>query len=298
MRYFLTLLCAALALLQTPAQAQRLQSQAELDALLAPVALHQDGLLWQILEAATHPEEVGEAAEWVRANPGLSGEAAMSAVQGMRWHANVKALVAFPELLARMAESPLWLRDLGDAFLMQQAEVMDTVQALRSRAHAAGYLRSDESRIVEQYGDTYIVHPPRPQVVVARYYDPLVVYGPWWWPSYRPVFWSPWAAHAVVVGPGFAHRHPQRLHRHVRTVPRHAPLAQPPAALLSGRHTPNTYFRGSTEAFRHVPESQRQPIVQSTPVRRPIADERLAPFRAAPAPGSGKRGFKMPGFAR
>jgi len=33
--------------------------------------------------------------------------------------------------------------------------------------------------------------PAQPQVVYLPSYDPLVVYGPWWWPAYRPVYCSP-----------------------------------------------------------------------------------------------------------
>src|SRR5690606_35919075 len=82
---------------------------AELEALLAPVALQPDAVLWQVLDAATTPNEVQEAAAWSQANPGIEGSDAVRAVQDYDWQPAVKTLVAYPDLLARMAESPQWL---------------------------------------------------------------------------------------------------------------------------------------------------------------------------------------------
>ena len=44
-----------------PAQAQKTYTQAELDALLAPIALQPDGVVSQVLMAATYPEDVAAA---------------------------------------------------------------------------------------------------------------------------------------------------------------------------------------------------------------------------------------------
>jgi hypothetical protein len=143
MKYLLAAM-AALVVFATPAQAQKIYSQPELDALLAPVALQSDGLLSQILMAATYPDEVAAAARWSRANPQLRGDQATRAVQEEPWDPSVKALVAFPDLLARMDESPQWLSDLGQAFQQQESQVMDTVQGLRRRAQTTGNLNSIE----------------------------------------------------------------------------------------------------------------------------------------------------------
>jgi hypothetical protein len=197
----------------------RIYSQAELDTLLAPVALQPDGVLSQLLIAATYPDEVAAAAAWSRANPQLAGDDAVRAVQDEPWDPAVKALVAFPELLARMAESPQWLGDLGQAFLAQEPQVMDTVQALRRRAQAAGHLSTTEHVAVYHQGEAIVVQP-RTQVVYVHHYDPYVVYGPWWWPHYRPVFWRPWAPRPVFVAHGFFYTAPVWHHRHVRVIHR------------------------------------------------------------------------------
>ena len=182
------------------AQGRPEASQQQLDQMLAPIALYPDALLSQILMAATYPAEVDEAARWSRDHPNLTGDDAVRAVADEDWDPSVKSLVAFPQVLARMAENPQWMESLGDAFLDQQPQVMDTVQNLRRRADAAGNLRSDDRIRVVESGPTVVVEYVNPQVVYVPYYDPLVVYGPWWWPAYRPVYWRPWPGYYARPG--------------------------------------------------------------------------------------------------
>jgi hypothetical protein len=173
----------------------------ELDQMLAPIALYPDSLLSQILIAATYPLEVVEAARWSRANPNLTGDQAVQAVAQNSWDPSVKSLVAFPQILTMMDEKLDWMQKLGDAFLAQQAQVMDTVQNLRQRAYDAGNLKTTDQVRVEQQGQAIVVEPSNPQVIYVPYYDPTVIYGPWWWPAYPPVYWAPWPGY--FVRPGF-----------------------------------------------------------------------------------------------
>lgn len=164
-------------------------SPQQLDQMLAPIALYPDPLLSQLLMAAAYPSDVAEAARWSRANPALQGEDAVRAVDGMDWDASVKSLVAFPQILEQMDADPGWTEALGQAFLGQQDQVMDTIQGLRQRAYTAGNLRTGaESRVVIENGFILIV-PAAPDVVYVPYYDPAVAYGSWWWPAYPPVRW-------------------------------------------------------------------------------------------------------------
>ena len=205
-RLFALLIALALAFAQGGAQAQPAYafSQQELDQMLAPIALYPDALLSQILMAATYPLEVVEAARWSRARPGLAGDDAVRAAQTEDWDPSVKSLVAFPQALARMDENPQWTQALGDAFLGQETQVMDTVQALRHRAQAAGTLRSDDHVSVVQSGPSLLVQPFDPEVVYAPYYDPLVVYGSWWWPASPPMYLRPWPGY--YARPAYAGR--------------------------------------------------------------------------------------------
>jgi hypothetical protein len=230
-RWIALLLLSALAIWQVPAQAQgRAYSQAELDALLAPVALYPDPVLSHVLVASTYPDDLRDAAAWSRANSHLAAEDAVRAADPMLWHPSAKALVAFPDLLARMDESPQWTADLGAAFLEQEPYVMDTVQSLRRRAQASGYLQSNPQQQVYEQGQAIAVYPVQPQVVYVPYYDPYVVYGPWSWAAYRPVYWRPWFARpAVFVSTHFFVSSVDWRRRHVvrQGVQQHARPHQP-----------------------------------------------------------------------
>ncbi len=175
-------------------------TQQELDQMLAPVALYPDGLLSQILMAASYPLEVVQAARWSNDHPDLKGDAAVRAVDSENWDASVKSLVAFPQVLQTMDAKLEWTERLGDAFIGQQAQVMDTVQKLRQKAQAAGNLNSNAQESVTVRDDAIDVAPTNPEVVYVPYYDPSVVYGVWWWPLFPPVFWSPWAGYGWNSG--------------------------------------------------------------------------------------------------
>jgi hypothetical protein len=183
-----------------PDAGQPMFSQQELDQMLAPIALYPDALLSQILMAATYPLEVVQAGRWSRANPNLKGDRAVNAVAQTHWDPSVKSLVAFPQIIQMMDEKLDWTERLGDAFLSQHPQLMDTVQNLRQRAYAAGNLRSTDQIYVEPQGQTIVVAPANPEVIYVPYYDPMVIYGPWWWPAYPPVYWRPWPGYYVRPG--------------------------------------------------------------------------------------------------
>jgi hypothetical protein len=277
---FLLAVMAAFALC-APAHAQRLYSQAELDALLAPIALQTDGVLSQVLMAATYPEDVAAAAAWSRANAHLRGDAAVRAADEQPWDPSVKSLLAFPELLARMDESPQWLRDLGEAFLGQQAQVMDTVQGLRQRAQANGQLVTSADTAVYQQGEAIVVQP-RAQVVYVPYYDPYVVYGPWWWgPYYRPVVWRAWSPYPVFLAHGFFYSAPDWRHRYVRVVHRPVHVHRHHEYIVPGKWQHRTQVqRVQTPAALSRPVRDRvQPQVrpQVQPQARPQVQPQARP---------------------
>ena len=177
---------------------------AQLDQMLAPIALYPDELLGQILMASTYPLEVVEAARWIQdpANSGLKGDDLKNALEQKDWDPSVKSLVAFPDVLKMMNDKLDWTQKLGDAFLAQQAAVMDEVQHLRREAKNAGKLASSSQLTVTDNGDNDItVEPANPNTVYVPYYDPTVVYGPWPYPAYPP-YYFPYPA-GVVFAPGF-----------------------------------------------------------------------------------------------
>src|SRR6266508_1236195 len=143
----------AFAQTQAPAPRKAAATQQELDQMLAPIALYPDSLLSQIFMASTYPLEVVEAARWSRANPGLKGEEAVNALEQRDWDASVKSLAAFPQVLAMMDQQLEWTARLGDVFIAQEPQVMETVQSLRQKAYEAGNLGSTEQAYVVQQGD-------------------------------------------------------------------------------------------------------------------------------------------------
>jgi len=119
-------------------------TEAQLDQLVAPIALYPDPLLGQMLIASTYPQDVSEAARWARipANRTLGGDALTAAMKAKGWNPSVMALAPFPSLLAIMADKLDWTEQLGGAFVAQQGEVMAAVQHLRHAALAAGNLKA------------------------------------------------------------------------------------------------------------------------------------------------------------
>jgi hypothetical protein len=161
-------------------------SQEQLAQMLAPIALYPDALLSQVLMASTYPIEVVEADRWVQRNSELKGEDLDAALLDMEWDPSVKAVCHFPSILALMSERISETTDLGNAFLAQEAEVMDMVQELRAKAYAQNHLVTDARQKVIVEDEKIIIEPADPTVIYVSYYDPSYVYGPWWYPAYPP----------------------------------------------------------------------------------------------------------------
>lgn len=163
----------------------------QLDQLTAPVALYPDPLLGLILPASTYPLEVVEAARWLDdpSRATLKGEELSAAVDPQPWDPSVKSLVLFPEVLHFMDSNLEWTEQLGDAFLAQQADVMDSVQRLRQRARAQGTLESTPQQVVATDQNVITIEPASPDVVYVPYYAPGI-FGTWEWPDYPPYFFA------------------------------------------------------------------------------------------------------------
>lgn len=204
-----------------PAAAQPVTTtytQAQIDQWVAPIALYPDSLLSQVLMASTYPDNVMQAVQWSQDNPAMKGDAAVQAVASQPWDPSVKSLVAFPALLAMMGENPPWVENLGNAFLAQPHDVMDSVQRLRTIAQQTGTLKSTpqqkvivtaaapaptttaKSNTVSTSTTTAAapaptqvikIEPTDPQVVYVPNYNPASVYGTWPNSAYPPVYLPP-----------------------------------------------------------------------------------------------------------
>ena len=165
--------------------------QEEIEQLVAPIALHPDDLVSQILMASTYPIEVVIADRWVKQNSKLSGDALTKELEKQDWDPSVKSLVAFPQVLTMMSEKIDWTTKLGDAFLADQKKVLDTIQSLRHKAQSAGNLKTTKEQkvIVEQ--QVIRIESANPEVVYVPTYNPTVVYGAWPYPAYPPYSYYP-----------------------------------------------------------------------------------------------------------
>ena len=198
----------------------------ELDQIVAPIALHPDALVAQVLMASTYPLEVVQAARFAKDNAKLQGDQLNEALKQHPWDDSVKSLVFFPQVLTMMSDKLDWLQKLGDAFLGQQKELMASIQRLRARAQSAGQLKSTpEQNVIVEKAETappppaagatpappvtvqplpaqttvqvieapptvIRIEPTNPQVISVPAYDPTVVYGAWP-PAYPPYYPSP-----------------------------------------------------------------------------------------------------------
>jgi hypothetical protein len=298
--------------------------QAELDQMLAPIALYPDPLLSQVLMAATYPLEVVQAARWSRANPGLKGRDAVNAAEHMDWDPSVKSLTAFPQVLAMMDEKLEWTERLGEAFLAQPGDVMETVQALRRRAETAGHLASGEHARVTRHGEHIVIEPPATGVVYVPYYQPAVVYGAWWWPDFPPFYWAPPRYYAllpahrpvvfwdggIVVSGGFFFGHfnwPRRevrvvhvhhVHRDVRPVRvesvwRHDPGRRRGASL---RHAV-THQRAGERAGAPAQQVVASPAGQVPSRASDLRERRAEPATSSPRPQGGNVAPRTPAYS-
>ena len=169
-----------------PPSAPPTYSAAELEKLAAPIALHPDPLIAIILPASVYPLDIVQAARFVKDTNNLPK------VDEQPWDENVKALAKFPELLQKLNDDLTWTMDLGQAFLDQQKELMDTIQVLRGKANSAGVLKTTPQQvivvtntIIEKTVEQQIVYvtntvvqiqPSNPQVIYVPAYPPTIYY--------------------------------------------------------------------------------------------------------------------------
>ncbi len=196
----------------TPApagQASKIPAE-QLDSLVAPIALYPDPLLAQVLAASTYPLEIILLQRWLEKNKTLKDKELADAVAKQPWDASVQALAALPDVVKRLGDDIQWTSDLGNAFLAQQADLMDAVQRMRKKAQEKGTLKTTEqqkveTRVVEQKS-VIVIEQSNPQVVYVPSYDPVVVYGPAYYP-YPAIYYPPYgyaATAAISFGFGVA----------------------------------------------------------------------------------------------
>jgi hypothetical protein len=197
----------AAAALNQPAQPGAAHyTRQQIDQLVAPIALYPDQILSQVLMAATYPQQVVEAAQWLKeqGHGELKGDALAQALEPLPWDPSVKALTAFPQIIEMMSDHIEWTETLGVAFATQQAEVMSRVQALRQLAMKSGKLKQVRHLTVKQEGSAIAITSAEPDRVYVPIYNPSVVYGQWADREFPPVYLPPPQGFAgETIEPGF-----------------------------------------------------------------------------------------------
>ncbi len=153
---------------------------AQIDELVAPVALYPDVVLDSLLPATVAPDDVAAAARFVASR----GGDVQGAPEGATWDVGLVALLQFPDVLQWMGDNPLWVERIGFAVAMQQGDVLAAIQRYRARAQAAGVLSSNE-HILVQSGPQIVIYTLSPRVVYVPVYDPWALDS---WVPGRPFY--------------------------------------------------------------------------------------------------------------
>ena len=125
-----------------PPAAPAKRSAADLEKLVAPIALYPDPLIATLLPASVYPLEIVQAARFVTDTNNLAK------LDEQPWDENVKAVARVPEAIKKLNEDISWTVELGEAFLAQDKEVMDAIQSMRGKAQKAGTLQTSPQQIV------------------------------------------------------------------------------------------------------------------------------------------------------
>jgi len=164
------------------------RSAADLEKLVAPIALYPDPLLATVLPASVYPLEIVQAARFVADTNNLAK------LDAQPWDDSVKAVARVPEAIKKLNEDIAWTIELGDAFLAQDKDLMDAIQSMRGKAQKAGTLQTTPQQvvvvtnvIVEKTVEQQVVvvtntvvqiQPSSTTTVYVPTYNPYTVYYP------------------------------------------------------------------------------------------------------------------------
>ncbi len=272
----------------------------ELDQLLGPIALYPDALVAIILPASTYPSDVVLAARY------LDDGGDVDKLDEQPWDDSVRALARYPEVVQWMDENLAWTRQLGEAYLAQQGDVMASMQRLRGKAKANGALAdTPQQKVIVEDSNTIAIVPAQREVIYVPRYDPEVVFVERRYYTSSPLYFGlgfsvgswlvyscDWHSRVIYVGHRH-HWHPHYWHHgrpgHWHDGPRHAwrPRYERP------HHRPRPHHPGwSHHISRPRPIGERRPDRdrwQNRPDRRPPGGSNLhadnGPQRGNPRPG-------------
>jgi len=178
----------------------------QLDSLVAPIALYPDPLLAQTLAASTYPLEIVQLHQWLAKHSDMKEKKVAEKVAKQPWDPSIQAMAALPNVVKRLADDIQWTTELGNAFLAQEADVMQAVQRMRVKAQSTGQLKSTPEQVVKtevvESRNYVVIEQANPQVVYVPSYDPVVVYGAPVYP-YPAIYYPPVGAYAAGAAISF-----------------------------------------------------------------------------------------------
>ena len=154
------------------AETQEKLSDEELDELVAPIALHPDVLVAQILPASAYPLEIVQAQRFLDDHGGKADE---ETINNLEYDVSILALMHYPTVVKKMSDSLDWTMQLGDAVVAQQEDVMAAIQRVRGQAQAAENLQTNDRMTVVQEKEIIQIVPSDPTVIYVPQYDPTVI---------------------------------------------------------------------------------------------------------------------------
>src|SRR5215470_2486730 len=135
-----------------PASDQK-YSDAELDEMLAPIALYPDPLLAQMIPAATFFDQLEEAQRT------LNGKSDDDLIANQNWEVSVKSVAHYPQVLRMMVDKQDQTIAIGQAYVAQPQDVAKSLQRLREEARDAGNLTTTKQQQVITEGDAIKIEP-------------------------------------------------------------------------------------------------------------------------------------------
>jgi Protein of unknown function (DUF3300) len=207
-----------------PAPAGQVFSEQQLEQMLGPIALYPDPLIAQVLPACTQPAQIAIAYSYV------SSGADPNAIDQQNWDPGVKAVAHYPDVLKMLNDNMPWTTELGQAYMNQETDVMNAVQALRAQAQQLGNLQNiPQDNVVDDGGDIEIM-PADPDMLYVPTYDPSLVF-------YTPCYGQPFLTFGIgfPLGGWLVHDFDWHNHRLITWGP--------------GHPRPDGWWRG-TPAFR------------------------------------------------
>lgn len=179
--------------------AKKLLSAAEMETLVARIALYPDDLVALVLSGALNPLQIVQAERFLeeaKAKPDMKPDA--------DWDGSIVSLLNYPTVVKMMNDDLTWTQQLGDAVTDQEKDVLVAVQHLRDKAVANGVIKSDDKVVVEKKNSNVVIRPAKKEVTYVPVYDPVILTNPTYVATAPIVYGTPYPSYFYPYAPYWA----------------------------------------------------------------------------------------------